>query len=466
MARKARTIDIRYNRPFLFWYQKQFVDNTERFTVVEACTKVGKTVAMIVWLLEQAIHKDAKPGQQFWWVAPVRAQAKIAFDRLKRYIPIPGFFTANETNLTLMLPNGAIIAFKSADNADTLYGDDVYAAVFDEYTRAQEVAWFALRSTLTSTGGKCKFIGNVRGRGWGYKLAQKAKNGSDPNYAYFKATAWDAVCTGGLAADEVIRNKARIFGRGETAEDLARAEKVYQKLLNYAYAPIGPTDTKNRLTLDEVLQAKSDIPDYVFRELYEAEPSDDGQNPFGITNLDRAKRPYLLQGPVKSLGVDLASTTDFTVEVGLNANKAVCHFNRYQLDWETTTTNLASLPDVATGVDATGVGKPILERMQKNRKHTVGFIFSSSSKQLLIEALATAFQMGEISYPEGGALQDELYSFEYVHTRTGIKYSAPAGLHDDCVMALALAYDQHRNQPPVFTAPKARRPERKRGYFS
>jgi len=33
----------------------------------------------------------------------------------------------------------------------------------------------------------------------------------------------------------------------------------------------------------------------------------------------------------------------------------------------------------------------------------------------------------------------ELEAFEYVYTRTGVRYSAPEGLHDDCVCSLALA---------------------------
>ena len=37
------------------------------------------------------------------------------------------------------------------------------------------------------------------------------------------------------------------------------------------------------------------------------------------------------------------------------------------------------------------------------------------------------------------AVPDELETFEYVYTRTGVRYSAPDGLHDDCVCALALA---------------------------
>jgi hypothetical protein len=55
-----------------------------------------------------------------------------------------------------------------------------------------------------------------------------------------------------------------------------------------------------------------------------------------------------------------------------------------------------------------------------------------------MEGLAVAIQSGDIWYPEG-VIVNELESFEYVYTRTGVKYSAPAGEWDDTVIALGLA---------------------------
>ena len=59
-----------------------------------------------------------------------------------------------------------------------------------------------------------------------------------------------------------------------------------------------------------------------------------------------------------------------------------------------------------------------------------------------MEGLAVAIQQGQITFP-AGPIADELESFEYEYTRTGVKYSAPDGLHDDCVIALALAVRKH-----------------------
>ena len=50
-------------------------------------------------------------------------------------------------------------------------------------------------------------------------------------------------------------------------------------------------------------------------------------------------------------------------------------------------------------------------------------------------------------------------SFEYEQTRTGVRYSAPEGLHDDCVVALALAVQKGRTfvEPFVFFVDQVRR---------
>jgi len=52
--------------------------------------------------------------------------------------------------------------------------------------------------------------------------------------------------------------------------------------------------------------------------------------------------------------------------------------------------------------------------------------------------LAMVIQSDEITYPSG-AIVAELDAFMFEYTRTGVRYSAPEGVHDDCVMALALA---------------------------
>jgi len=376
-----------YIRPRLYPKQAAFLFAPERYSITEASTKTGKTVGCLCWLFEQAAAGG--DGRNYWWVAPTTEVAAIAFRRMKRAIPHE-LYTTNETTKSLTLANGAVIWFKGSDKPDSLYGEDVYAAVIDEATRCKEDSWYAVRSTLTATRGPIRIIGNVKGRkNWAYNLARKAESGA-PDMAYFKLTAYDAVEGGVLAAEEI--------------ED-----------------------------------AKRTLPEDVFRELYLAEPSDDGGNPFGLSAIRACIAPLSSEAP-KVWGWDLAKSVDYTVGVGLDPDGKVCRFERWRAPWETTIARIKSLANRAPSlVDSTGVGDPVLEALQKEVGHAYeGFKFTSASKQQLMEGLAVAIQRKQISFPEG-PIVNELETFEYEYTRTGVRYTAPEGLHDDCVMALALA---------------------------
>lgn len=228
-------IIIEYSRPEIIRkYKKQveFMDAPARFTIVEATTKAGKTVGCIIWLYEQAISQHGsfyiddkgtiksttgtinnKEGFNYWWVAPTYKVAKIAFRRFKRYMP-QEIYLANESELTITLVNGAIIFFKSGDDPDGLYGEDVYACVLDEATRMKEDSWIAVFSTLTATQGTCKIIGNVKGtNNWVYKLARETEAEKKENWKYYKITADDAVKAGVLKQD-VIDEAERTLPRG------------------------------------------------------------------------------------------------------------------------------------------------------------------------------------------------------------------------------------------------------------
>src|SRR3972149_35817 len=148
-------MNITIEKPKLAPYQSKILESSARFTVTEAATKIGKTFTHLWWLFEKS-HSPPKKGANYWWIAPVYSQAKIAFSRLRRVVAASGLYRINESELFIQTPSGSVIWFKSAEKPDNLYGEDVYAAVFDEFTRAREEAWIALRTTLTATRAPCK----------------------------------------------------------------------------------------------------------------------------------------------------------------------------------------------------------------------------------------------------------------------------------------------------------------------
>lgn len=376
----------------------------ERYTVTEASTKVGKSFSHLWWLFEKA-HSAPKRGANYWWVAPVYNQAEIMFNRLKRVVDQYKVYRINISKLTITCPNGAVIHFKSAEKPDNLYGEDVYAAVFDEFTRAREQAWFALRSTLTATKGQCKLIGNAKGKkNWGYLLGAKARAG-EQGYAYHRVTAWDAVNEGILSREEID-------------------------------------------------QAMRDLPEHVFKELYLAEPQEDGTNPFGFDAIRKCVKP-LSKLPPMFFGVDLAKKQDWTVITGLDKNGDIAYFDRFQCDWNQTKLKvIKAVGKSAAVIDSTGVGDPIVEDVQKVCINAEGFNYSGGNKkQQLMEGLALAIQDGAIGVIEG-ILQDELEAFEFQYSIRSVTYGAPVGFTDDCVNSLALANHCKNNHAHKMTPRK------------
>lgn len=397
-------MDIEYDRPPLYPYQTAILDSQARFTVTIAATKCGKTASHIVWLFEQALQ--CKANQSVWWVAPTFYQAKIAYDRMKVQISDRNFYKANETNLIITLVTGAKIYFKTAEKPDNLFGDDVYAFVFDEYTRARESAWFALRSTITSTGGKGKFIGNAKSKkNWGYKLAMKAKGGEDKEFEFFKITAYDAANCGMMTKD-------------------------------------------GRPMIEEIESAKRALPESVFNELYLAEASEDGSNPFGLKYIAAICHPTLSTMPSVCHGIDVANKFDSTSIIGLDRLAYMSHYHNFtRTGWPHVIGTIKSLPRVPAAQDSTGVGDPVLADVQQSNDLIEGYIFTEQSKQRLMEGLAVAIQSRKVMISDDGdvingtgKLRHQLEQFEITYTRTGVKYSAPEGEHDDDVCALALAW--------------------------
>lgn len=386
-------------KPDLYQKQKDAIFCLERYSFIEASTKSGKTLGCIEWLVTKACEQGN--GANYWWIAPVFRQAKIAYYRIKNALLKfeKHGFQFKEGTLQVVFPNGAIISCLSGDDPDNLYGDDVRAAVIDEASRVKEESFFAVRSTLTATNGPLRCIGNVKGKGnWFYRLSRQAQNGSLRDSKYSILTAYDAVDAGVLKSEEI--------------ED-----------------------------------AKKLLPEAIFNELYLAIASDDGGNPFGLQHIKKNIISSLSDNPPVAFGLDLGKKQDYTVLTGLDKSGNVCHFERWQSSWEVTIEKVVEIVrGLPVSIDATSIGDPIIEWIRKTAvekdietSNIDAFIFSNPSKQRLIEEFVIAVQTGKIKYPNC-ELVNELELFEYELTKNNnIVYHAPVGSHDDCVCSAALA---------------------------
>lgn len=358
--------------------QEQVLNSKARFKVLMCGRRWGKSL-----ISKNISIVEALEGRITGYVTPTYALAKVFFDEIAELLPSE-VATANRSDLTFKFITGGQIRFFTGERLDNFRGLRLHNVIIDEaaYIPHLQDAWNnAIRPTLTDFQGKALFISTPRGKDFFYQLYLR----NEGDWESFKFTTYDN--------PHILRS--------------------------------------------EIDEARASLPKAAFEQEYLANPAENAANPFGIDFI-RQNIETISNNNATCFGIDLAKSYDYTVIVGLDANGCVCYLDRFQSDWSDTKNRILRLPNVPKLIDATGVGDPIVEELQREDYNIEGFKFTSQTKQQLMEGLVTSIQQGSIKYPDG-VIVDELSMFEYVYTNRGVKYSAPDGMHDDTVCALALA---------------------------
>ena len=158
---------------------KDFHKRKERWAVLVAHRRAGKTVATICDIIRRAIVEN-KQDARYAYIAPYYAQAKnIAWDYLLKFAE-PAIVKANQSELWVELVNGAKIRLFGADNPDALRGLYLDGVVLDEYADMKPRMWGEIvRPLLTDREGWATFIGTPKGHNSFYDIynaAQKHEN--------------------------------------------------------------------------------------------------------------------------------------------------------------------------------------------------------------------------------------------------------------------------------------------------
>jgi len=199
----------------------------------------------------------------------------------------------------------------------------------------------------------------------------------------------------------------------------------------------------------EIEAARRELPPDIFDQEYRGIPADDGGNPFGIKAIADCFNPAMVMRDRQPyvFGVDLASKHDYTWIIGMNRQGQVVVSERFQFDWPTTKKRILEVCGrTPTLVDETGVGDPVVADLIAERGNFEGFRFSATSKQMLMVGLRNDIQLGQIQFDDQ-RLKDELDMFCYEFKEGRVIFSAPEGLHDDGVCALALCRQLVRQGP-------------------
>lgn len=364
--------------------QLKVLSEAKRFNVLDCGRRWGKSALAVNLLCDTA--SDGHPVAYF---APYYKLLEGTYKEL--YSVLNSITTKKHENQFIELVTGGSIEFWSLENPLAGRSRKYKLAIIDEaaFNRNLWQSWTeAIRPTLTDLKGSAWFMSTPKGKNDFYKL----------------------------------------WMRGQTGE---------QDWMSWQM----PTLSNPHIDPEEIEAAKRDLPELAFKQEYLAEFNDNVANPFGLEYI-RICTGRLSDEPAVCFGIDLAKSFDWTVIIGLDRFGNVCHFDRFQRPWNETKEIIRRLPRAAIKIDSTGVGDPITEDIQRDRSDVHSFKYTSTSKQQLMEGLAAAIHQRRVIFPDG-VIKAELESFEYQMTGTGVKYTAPVGLHDDCVNALALAWSMY-----------------------
>ncbi len=297
---------------------------------------------------------------------------------------------------------GGVIDMWSLDNPNIARGRKYARVVLDEWAMvgAAEEAWQeVIRPTLADLGGDAWFLSTPKGRNLFWQMYQW---GQDPAMADWYSLQVPTSANPYIAPAEIESMRLEL------------PELVYEQ---------------------EVLAQFIENEGVVFRNIGAC---------LGAP-LDAA--PEAHRGHHLVAGVDWGKQNDFT------AISVVCHtchaevardrFNR--IDYAFQRARLMELcRRWSVGVvvaESNSMGEPIIEQLVRDGLPVMPFQTTATSKPPLIENLALAFERAEMQWQADPVWTGELEAYERkISPVTGrSQYSAPEGMHDDTVMARALA---------------------------
>lgn len=382
--------------------QARIKDDPARFRVLACGRRWGKTRLGALLCFATAVE-----GGHAWWVGPSYKTAKIGWRLIRALAVQVKGAKIRDGELWIDFPGGGWVAVRSADNPDSLRGEGLDFLVVDECALIAEAAWTeALRPTLSDRLGRALFISTPKGQNWFWRLWLKGQ-GDEPQYK-----SWS-----------------------------------FPTITN-PYFPPGEADL-----------AKAELPERVYAQEYEATFLEEAggvfRNVTACVDKGRTENELPRSGRRYTLGVDLARVEDFTVlSVMDETGRQVYHERFNQISWERQTAAIdrtARLYKANIVLDSTGVGDPIFESVRKAGLNVTAFHFTNQSKEALIDNLAMRLEASTVRLMDIPAQTNELLAYQYEMTAArNVRMNAPSGMHDDCVIGLALSAQAARTPGPAL----------------
>ncbi len=380
--------------------QRLFHESKARFKILDCGRRWGKTLAVSADGIKYALSAPNPRKWRGWMVAPTwdigretwRAAHDILRPHWQRLVD-----RDNQTDHTIYFKNHAELTWRSADKPGSLVGAGLDWLCIDEAARVKEESWDTVQPCISEKQGRVVLVSTPKGHNWFEQMWQR---GQDPGYPDYES--WKA-----------------------------------------------PSNTNPYFPAEEWERARAENPEIVFLQEFQAEFIADAGLVF--RKIGQACGGKLMP-PVPThhyvMGVDLARMTDFTVMCVMDCSMPkpqVVAWDRFNtVDWVIQAqriTRMAQAYGAPIWLDTTGIGDVIYEALRGAGLEVVPFLFSNQSKRNLVNRLVVGMDEEALMFPTIPELIAELRAYQYELLPSGnLRYSAPSRAHDDCVVALALAY--------------------------
>jgi len=339
------------------------------------------------------------------WVSPVYSQTTKVQKELMQAIGGSGIVkNCNYSDNYIRLKNGSEILFRSAEKYDNIRGLTVDYGILDEAAFMKEDAWKeAIKPVFLVKGKKVLFISTPKGKNWFHELFQLAKSIDYTNYKAYTGSSYDTPY----------------------------------------------------IAIEEIEDAKKTLPPNVFQQEYLAKFIDSGGEVF--SNLDKNTfTQYPRPNGKVYCGIDLGKQEDFTVATFQDsAGQVVDIYRANNKEWTAMVNDIMQLVrrySATVMVEVNSIGDVIYEQIKNQWQDTHPFVTTSKSKNEMIEGLILDMNESTVRIPDGQLFpwllsELEVFTYSYNPKTRSIKYGHPTGLHDDCVISLAIVnYNRKQNK--------------------
>jgi hypothetical protein len=372
--------------------QAEIAKHPAKYKVLSMGRRWGKTVmAGTIALANSAM------GGKVAWVVPTFRNSRPVWRFAEAHAL--GIARINKSEMSMTFPGSGSLGVYTAENPVGILGEDFDLVIIDEAARIPPDVWQeTIMPTLADRDGLAFLISTPKAKNWFYEEFMRG------------------LADGKQQASFTAPSSANPSPQIRRAAEMAR-ERVSER---------------------------------TYRQEWLAEFVDDGTLFVNVEACATAQPAAYEQGHTYAIGVDWARASggDYTVFVVIDATTRTMA-QMVRMSGTAFDTQLARLRALwasygrpAILAEYNSLGGPLVERLQTDGLPVTGFTTTASTKHEIITALELAFDRQDIRVLNDPVLLQELNAYERKE-RAGLPgYSAPSGMHDDTVIALALAYWQ------------------------